>query len=317
MKLDRSKLKRYSVTERLSKVSTADFARECHPNPGFQIFLDALPNQLQAVQLRKLIEAMVNAIQRQKPILFLYGAHVVKVGLSPLLCQALREGWITYAATNGAGTIHDFELARFGRTSEDVGTSLENGSFGMALETGQEWNQALTVGNQAGLGLGMAVGNYLNNHPDAIPEWSITATASQLGRPITSHVAIGTDITHMHPEADGAVIGAVSYRDFELFCERVADLDDGGVVINAGSAVLMPEVFLKALSIARNLCPSVRNFTTANLDMIRHYRPGVNILHRPTQTSGQAIEIIGPHEIMLPLLFQAVCNAVDQVKRNL
>ncbi len=308
MPLDRRKLERYSIHDRPSLVTPSAFAKECVPGKSFEEFLQSLPNFLQANGLLDLIDCVVGAVQKDKPILVLYGAHVVKVGLSPLFCQALSEGWVTYAATNGAGTIHDLELARFGRTSEDVAASLDDGSFGMARETGTEWNEAVHEGSVAQIGLGEAVGRWILSHDGQTKGDSILATANERGRPVTSHVAIGTDITHSHPEANGADLGATSYRDFERLCERVIELHEGGVVINIGSAVILPEVFLKALAVARNLHGPVESFTAANLDMNRHYRPLQNILNRPTQKSGKALEIIGPHEILVPMLFQGVCE---------
>jgi hypothetical protein len=307
-KLDRNKLSRYSIRDRASKVSIDQSAALCRKGRSFSEFIEALPDLLQAQRLRELADAVVAAIRNGKPVLALFGAHLVKTGLSPIICQALREGWITYAATNGAGTIHDLELARFGITSEEVGDALEDGSFGMAEETGKEWNGAVRKGFAEGLGTGEAIGRWIRDQGGPHVEGSICATAIEVGRPLSAHVAIGTDIVHGHPEADGAAIGATSYRDFESLCSRIALLDGGGVVLNIGSAVILPEVFLKALSVARNLAGPVGDFTAANLDMIRHYRPTQNVLSRPTRNSGRALEIVGPHEILVPLLFQLVCE---------
>ena len=306
--LDRNKLKRYSILDRPSKVSMKEAAALCEKGRSFSDFVEGLPDVLQARKLLELADAVVAAIRSGKPVLAMFGAHLVKTGLSPLVCQALREGWITYAATNGAGTIHDLELARFGVTSEEVADSLEDGSFGMAAETGQEWNEAIRRGYEKGVGAGEAIGRWISERGGPYAAQSISATAVEVGRPLTAHVAIGTDIVHGHPEADGAAIGGASYRDFEALCERVALLNGGGVVLNIGSAVILPEVFLKALSVARNLAGPVADFTTANLDMIRHYRPTQNVLSRPTRSSGRALELVGPHEILVPLLFQTVCE---------
>jgi hypothetical protein len=306
---DRDRIKRYSIADRVSKVSTGQYAKRVAPGRSFQDFVEGLPDLLQSKALLELAEAVVKARRHSKPVFLLYGAHVVKAGLAPLLCQALEEGWVTYAATNGAGTIHDYELACHGHTSEDVAEALEDGSFGMALETGRDWNLAVREGAGRGIGLGQAVGEaILKSAPAERARDSIAATAARVGRPVTSHVAIGTDITHCHPEADGAALGKTSFQDFEVFRRRVAELHDGGVAINVGSAVILPEVFLKALSLARNLSGPVTGFTTANLDMIRHYRPRMNILERPTRASGKALEVTGPHEILIPLLFQMVCE---------
>lgn len=309
MSLDRTRLKRYSIEDRPSKVDDSLSGAPVAAGASFAEFLQSLPNILQARTLLDLIDAMAAAIRAGKPVLVLYGAHLVKTGLTPIICQALKEGWITFAASNGAGSIHDLELARFGQTSEDVAEALEDGSFGMAIETGTEWNQAVTAGRDRGLGLGDAIGAWIaEKNSRGGGGDSIMETAHRLGRPVTVHVAIGTDITHAHPEADGAAIGATTFRDFETLCERVCGLNEGGVVLNIGSAVILPEVFLKALGVARNLAGPVQSFTAANLDMNRHYRPTQNVLLRPTRNSGKALEVIGPHEILVPILFRGICE---------
>lgn len=309
MSLDRTRLKRYSIKDRPSKVDDSQSAGSVAAGGSFADFLRSIPKVLQANALLELIDAVTAAIRAGKPILVLYGAHLVKTGLTPIICQALSEGWITFAASNGAGSIHDLELARFGRTSEDVAESLEDGSFGMAVETGTEWNRAVIAGRDRGLGLGDAIGAWIaEKNSEGGGGDSIMETAHRLGRPVTVHVAIGTDITHAHPEADGAAIGETSFRDFETLCERVCGLNEGGVVLNIGSAVILPEVFLKALGVARNLAGPVGSFTAANLDMNRHYRPTQNVLLRPTRSSGKALEVNGPHEILVPMLFRGICE---------
>jgi hypothetical protein len=233
------------------------------------------------------------------------GAHPIKCGLNPVLVDAMRRGIIAAVAFNGAGAIHDFETAYQGETSEDVQRGLDDGSFGMVDETSRLMNAALAAGVETGLGAGEALGQTIiaANFPKR--DLSILATGAELGIPVTVHIAVGTDIIHQHPSANGAVLGETSYRDFQRFASVVAKLE-GGVVLNIGSAVIMPEVFLKALTIARNLGNTVETFTAATFDMIRQYRPSENVVRRPTHLGGQGFYIVGHHEIMIPLLFAAV-----------
>lgn len=234
------------------------------------------------------------------------GAHVIKAGLSPVLIDLMKDGWVGGLALNGAGIIHDFELAFAGRTSEDVGARIRTGRFGMAAETGDMLNRAISEGAASGLGLGEAVGRMIAGAKLPYAKWSLLATAYKLGIPVTVHVAVGTDIIHMHPEADGAAIGAASLRDFHLFCGLVRDLNGGGVFLNIGSAVILPEVFLKAVSLVRNQGGRLDDFSTAVFDFLKQYRPAENVARRPLGKKGRGFYFVGPHEILVPLLAAAL-----------
>jgi deoxyhypusine synthase len=268
-------------------------------------FLDGLPDILAARDLRIAASAIARAIQRDRPIVLGMGAHPLKVGLGPLIVDLIERGRLTALAMNGAGLVHDFELAWGGRTSEDVGPGLDRGLFGMARETGAFVNRAIRDGVVAGHGLGRAVGEAIAGERLPFRRLSVLAAAAKAGIPATVHVALGTDIVHMHPDADGAAIGEGSLRDFRLLAGAVARLE-GGVYVNLGSAVVMPEVFVKALNLARNLGHPVRTLTTVDMDFNRHYRPAVNVVARPTATGGRGIHLTGHHEIMFPLLWAAV-----------
>lgn len=244
-------------------------------------------------------------------MLFAMGAHLIKVGLSPIVVDLLQRGAIDGVAMNGAGCVHDLELARMGHTSEDVAASLEDGTFGMAHETATRLNEAIRRGALEGQGMGEAVGRDILEAGDPFAERSILATAARLEIPVTVHVAIGTDIHHMHPSADGAALGATSYRDFETLTGMVATLE-GGFFANVGSAVILPEVFLKSLALARNLGHQVARFTTLDLDFIRQYRPSVNVVERPTRRGGRGIALTGHHEILVPLLAAGVVEALGE-----
>jgi hypothetical protein len=256
---------------------------------------------LVARDLKSLASDIVRAHRQRKPVVFMMGAHVIKVGLSPLLIDLMECGIITAIALNGAGIIHDSELALFGITSEDVAANLFDGTFGMAKETGEFLNNAVKQGRNDGLGLGESVGKSLLEANAPNLSVSIVAKAYQMGIPVTVHVGVGTDIIHQQPSADGAAIGELSHRDFKILARHLTDLD-GGVVLNIGSAVVLPEVFLKALTVARNLGYPCKTFTTANFDMIQHYRPRLNVVTRPTMGGGQGYTFTGHHEIMIPLL---------------
>jgi hypothetical protein len=246
-------------------------------------------------------EAIVAAHRNQRPVILGMGAHPVKVGLSPVIIDLMRKGIINAFASNGASIIHDFEIAFMGRTSEDVDKELCAGTFGMGQETGQLINRAIIAGVGEGKGIGRSIGEFLNSSDFPNKESSIFSETCRLDIPATVHVAVGSDIIHMHPEADGAAIGEGSLRDFRLLAAVIADLE-GGVYVNLGSAVILPEVFLKALNVARNLGHKVEDFTTVNMDFIQHYRPAQNVLKRPTMNKGQSFAITGHHEIMFPLL---------------
>ncbi len=300
------KVRRYSLISRKSKVAAEKTAKPFNAGATFQEFIDSLPDILAASDLRSVISAIVKARKEDRPVVLAMGAHPIKVGLSPIIIDLIKSGVITAIATNGAAIIHDFEIAYSGHTSEDVAKELSDGSFGMAKETGVLLNRTIKQGAKRGQGLGMSVGEMISKGKRfKYKEMSIFATAYRLSIPATVHVAVGTDIIHMHPECDGGAIGQTSYYDFRLFASVVADLDRG-VFINLGSAVLMPEVFLKALTIARNLGHRVDNITTVTMDFNRHYRPMVNVVQRPTMSGGRGYYLTGHHEIMFPLLAAAV-----------
>jgi len=285
-------------------VSAAEFAHPPGEDRSFRAFLDSLPDVLVARDFRAVIDALATATQRKRGVVVMLGGHVVKTGLAPLLIDLMRRGVITHLAMNGSAAIHDYEVARFGATSEDVAAGLRDGTFGMADETGREMNQAFVNGMRNSQGMGESLGRALDAQPKlSNPELSLLLNAFRLGVPATVHAALGAEIIHQHPEANGAAIGDTSHRDFRRLAASLSQIDDGGVVLNLGSAVIMPEVFLKALTIARNLdAGKPRNFVTVDLDMQRHYRPRMNVVQRPTLEGGKGYEITGHHEVMVPLL---------------
>lgn len=305
--INASDLKTYPLKKRHSKVRLSDLAVPWKRGGTFSTFFSRLPNILAVTTLRAVTQAIVKAHRRRRPVILGIGAHVIKVGLSPIITDLMERGIITAVAMNGAGIIHDFELAFMGHTSEEVDAEIDNGRFGMAEETGQILNDAITRGAKDGQGLGEAIGRYMNQTADQFPNRavSILATGAKLGLPVTVHVAVGTDIIHMHPSADGAAIGATSLLDFRRLTAVVAGME-GGVYLNVGSAVILPEVFLKTLSLGRNLGHPIANITTVNMDFLSHYRPQTNVVRRPTQKGGQGYSLTGHHEIMLPLLAAAV-----------
>jgi hypothetical protein len=303
--LDLSKVKTYSIKTRKSKVSLRDFARPYTPSSSFKQFWEGLPQILAAQNFREVVQAIAQAKRDQKVIVVGIGAHPIKVGLNPLLIQLIEAGIIDCLAMNGAGIIHDLELALAGKTSEEVEESIDGGAFGMAQETSVLLNDFIGEGVKKGLGIGEAIGKRLLSEDFPYRQHSLLATCARLEIPVTVHVAIGTDIIHMHPSANGGAIGEGSLRDFQKLTAVVAQLQ-GGVYLNIGSAVILPEVFLKALTLARNLGHEVLGFTTVNMDFIQHYRPTTNVVKRPTQQSGQGYTLIGHHEIMIPLLVAAL-----------
>jgi hypothetical protein len=309
--LDFAKIRTFPVAERANKVALEAFARVHEPGTSFREFLARLPDFLAVQDFKKTVRAVAAAVRGQRPVVLMMGAHAIKVGLNPILVAALRRGVISAIATNGAGAIHDFELCYQGETSEDVQRGLNDGSFGMADETGRMMNAALGEGIARGLGAGRALGQALRAARQPNTHLSLLATAAELDVPLTVHIAIGTDIIHQHPTTDGAVLGEATWRDFQTFAAVCAQLE-GGVVLNVGSTVIMPEVFLKALTVARNLGHKVERFTTATFDMIRHYRPAENVQRRPTALGGQGFYLVGHHEIMIPLLFAAVTEELAQ-----
>jgi len=301
--LDFSQIRTYPVANRANKVALEAFSKPHTPGTTFREFLRNLPDFLAATDLKKTVSAIAAAVRNRRPVVLMMGAHSIKVGLNPVLIDAMRRGILNAIAFNGAGAIHDFELCYQGETSEDVQRGLNDGTFGMVDETGRMMNAALADGLSRGLGAGRALGEATAGFPNR--HLSLLATGADLGIPITVHIAIGTDIIHQHPTTNGEVLGEASYRDFQTFASVCAQLE-GGVVLNVGSAVIMPEVFLKALTIARNLGHKVEKFTTATFDMTRHYRPGENVQRRPTAMGGQGFYIVGHHELNIPLLFAAV-----------
>ncbi|HEV7992254.1 MAG TPA: hypothetical protein VGP25_10560 [Gemmatimonadaceae bacterium] len=300
------------VAVRPNKVSARDFAHPPGDDRSFRAFLHALPDVLVARDFRAVVDAIVTAARRSRGVVVMLGGHVVKTGLAPVLIDLMQRKIVTHVAMNGSGAIHDYEVARFGATSEDVAAGLKDGTFGMADETGREMNEAFVAGMRDAIGMGEALGRALDRAEHlANPELSIVLAAYRLGVPLTVHAALGAEIIHQHPAANGAAIGDTSHRDFRRLAHSLAALDDGGVVLNLGSAVIMPEVFLKALTVARNLgAGKPQSFTSVDLDMQRHYRPRVNVVQRPTMQSGRGYEITGHHEIMVPLLAWAVVDAL-------
>jgi hypothetical protein len=302
---DLSGVRTYPLASRSSKATADDFATRYVAGSGVKGLIDSLPSMLGAADFKAVIAAMHAARAKDRGIIWGLGAHVIKVGLSPVLIDLMERGYISALATNGAGVIHDFEVALSGGTSEDVEAALGPGRFGMAEETGRLLNGAINDGVAKGMGLGQAVGTYLLAGGAAYGHLSILASAARLQIPVTVHVALGTDIIHMHPDASGARIGEGSLRDFRYFCSSVAALA-GGVYLNCGSAVVLPEVFLKAVALARNRGASLDGLTTVNLDFVRLYRPQTNVVSRPVAGIGRGFSLTGHHEIMLPLLAAAL-----------
>ena len=308
-KIDLTRIRTVDLEARKSKVSTEDFAGILKKGSSFRDFYDSMPAFLAVNNLRAVVDAITHAYARKKMVIFMMGAHVIKVGLSPLITDLMKKGVVKAVALNGAGVIHDTEIAMVGRTSEDVGEGIKDGSFGMVKQTAVFINGAINEGFKKGLGIGEAVGLNIAREKLKYRRLSILATGYETGVPVTAHVAIGTDIIHQHPSANGMAIGEGSLLDFRNFIYSVSKLE-GGVAVNFGSAVVLPEVFLKAVTVARNLGYRIKVFTTANFDMISHYRPYQNILSRPTSTGGKGYNIIGHHEIMIPLLYRSVIEKI-------
>lgn len=306
--IDLAGLKTISLSDRGGKVRQSDFAKAYEPGSGLSGWLQTLPHILAGDSFRSVVDAICSARAKGRPVIWGMGGHVIKCGLAPVLIDLMRRGFATGFAMNGSASIHDFEIALAGHTSEDVEAVLPDGRFGAAEETGREWNAALT----AQLGIGEALGRALERlSPPAHAPASLLVQAWRARVPVTVHVAIGTDTPHTHPAVDSRALGGATHHDFRLFCSMVSELNNGGVYVNAGSAVVLPEVFLKALSCVRNLGHEVRDFTTVNLDFLQHYRPRVNVLERPhAQAGGKGFALTGHHEIMIPLLAAALieCN---------
>lgn len=311
--MDLSGVTTYPLAERTNKVSLQhDFAGEISAGMSVADLLAALPNQLGGESLNAVIEAVVRAREKDRPVVVAIGGHVIKCGLQPVLKVLIEAGVITAVAMNGSATIHDYELSLIGETSEDVGAVLHCGTFGMAEETGRDINRALKAGVSRGEGYGEALGRFIVESENPFRGASLLAACFEKGIPATVHVAVGTDIIHQHPQCDGAVLGQATFTDFRLFTTVVSGLGNGGVFINIGSAVIMPEVFLKALSIAQNMGFHVDHFTTANFDMTQHYRPLQNVVKRPTAGDSRGLTITGHHEIMLPLLVAGILDRIKQ-----
>lgn len=302
---DLSGVKTYPLNSRPSKVGVSQFAKPYQKGSGVGAWLDGLPSVLAAADFKAVVQALLAARRADRAIIWGLGAHVLKTGLSPVLVDLMTRGFVSAIATNGAGIIHDFEIALAGATSEDVDSTLGAGKFGMAEETGAELNRAIVDGAAKGMGLGQSVGKYLHERQPPYSALSIAASAWRQGIPLTAHVGIGTDIIHMHPQASGAAIGETSLRDFRYFVSSVARLE-GGVYLNCGSAVVLPEVFLKAVAIARNDGRSLDGLTTVNLDFLRQYRPQTNVVSRPTAGVGKGYSLTGHHELLIPLLAAAL-----------
>lgn len=309
---DFSRLTTVPIAARRNKVDPTLLAHPPGADRSFDAFWASLPHLLAASDLRYVVERLAAAAGKQGVVAML-GGHVVKVGLGPLLIELLRRRVITHVAMNGSAAIHDFELAAFGGTSEDVAAGLGDGTFGMAEETGREMNAAIAAGAKSNQGTGEALAAHLGARRE-LPgrAASILLACRELGVPVTVHAAIGAEITHQHPTADGAAIGATSHRDFKRLAGSLPTIDHGGVVLNLGSAVMMPEVFLKALTVARNLNQGKpTDFTAVDCDMQRHYRPRVNVVERPTQAGGRGIQLTGHHEILFPLICWGVLSVLD------
>jgi len=307
--IDPTRVRTVPLARRPSKVAAASLGAPVRAGLSVRRFLDGLPDILAARDLRDAAGRVAAAIRARRPVVLGMGAHAIKVGLGPAIVDLVERGRLAAIAINGAGLVHDFEMAWGGRTSEDVGPGLDRGLFGMARETGEFVNRATREGVAAGLGLGRAVGDAIEAARLPHRRTSILAAAARAGVPVTVHVAVGTDIVHMHPDADGAAIGEGSMRDFRQLAAVVGRLERG-VYMNLGSAVVLPEVFVKALNLARNLGHRVRHLTTIDMDFQRHYRPAVNVIARPTAMGGRGIQLTGHHEIMFPLLWAAVEEAL-------
>jgi hypothetical protein len=307
---DLSRVTTYPLASRPSKARAEDFARPFTKGGGIADWLDRLPKVLAAQDLKAIVSRMLRAKKEGGGVIWGLGAHVIKTGLSPIVIDLMRRGFVSALATNGAGIIHDFEIAISGATSEDVDETLGPGRFGMADETGRLLNEAIAQGVKDGLGIGQAVGAYLRRSSSAHLPLSVAAAAAHLDIPLTVHVAIGTDIIHMHPAASGSALGEGSLRDFRYFVSNVARLERG-VFLNCGSAVVLPEVFLKAVALARNHGRPLTDLTTVNLDFARLYRPQTNVVSRPTKGIGAGYSLTGHHELLIPLLAAALIEADD------
>jgi deoxyhypusine synthase len=304
--IDLSQISTYPLASRPSKVTADDFAKPLASDSSTKEFLNSLPDILAARELRELAGLIRDAKQKGRAVIAGLGGHVIKTGLAPILIDLMQRGYVTSFALNGSAVIHDFEIALVGATSEDVDATLGSGSFGMAEDTGRIINEATAAGARDNIGMGEAIGRQLQLMRPDFADKSLLHAAYEAGVPVTVHVAIGTDIVHIHPSADGASIGQTTLRDFRLLCSLVREIDGGGVYLNLGSAVVLPEVFLKTVTVVRNLGHKLQGFSTANFDFIQQYRPLTNVVRRPVAGSGRGFSFIGHHEIMIPLLAAAV-----------
>ena len=309
--IDISKVRTISIVNRKNKVGTQDFASIHQKNSTFQTFWNSLPSILKSEDLREFVDYIVSGFQKNKPLIWMMGAHVIKCGLSPVVIDLIQRKVISAIALNGAGAIHDVEAAYWGQTSEDVAENLKNGTFGMSKDTAKILNETIYLDHEKDLGFGEILGKkILSDDPEYLKN-SILANTYKNDVPVTVHVGLGTDIVHQHKNVNGAAIGERSIRDFRILANVISRLGDGGVVLNVGSTVILPEVFLKALTVARNIGCSVENFYTADFDMIQHYRPRVNVVQRPTFGGGKGFQFTGHHEIMIPLLAAAIIERLD------
>ncbi len=299
---DLDSVRNYPLKSRSSKVSVEYFCRRHQKGAGVSEFLVNLPDILGAKSLKELAHAIINAQRAGRGIIWGLGGHVIKTGLSPVLIDLMDRGFVSALAMNGSCIIHDYEIALTGSTSEEVDTQLQHGAFGMAEETGRDINSAIRDGNEAGLGIGESIGRFLAELKPVHGRYSLLQQAYLRNIPVTVHVTVGADIVHNHPSVSPAAVGEASHRDFRLLASLIAQLDRGGVYLNCGSAVTLPEVFLKCVTLLRNSGRDLSAFTTANLDFIQHYRPMENVVRRPVQNSGRGIAITGHHEIVIPLL---------------
>ncbi|MFO8164214.1 MAG: hypothetical protein ACQEQO_04755 [Thermodesulfobacteriota bacterium] len=306
-------VKTYPLKKRHSKVSVRDFGSSWKAGNTMDLWLESLPNILAGNDLRKLVGRLTIAVKEKKTIILAMGAHPIKVGLSPIILDLMERGIISGIAMNGAGIIHDLEVAMVGATSEDVDNEISDGSFGMAEETGAFLNNAIREGAKKGIGLGYSIGSKILKASFPYSNFSLLAGAVRMNIPSTVHVAIGTDIIHFHPSVDGSAIGKTSHLDFRIFASLVSHLD-GGVYINLGSAVILPEVFLKSLTLVRNLGFNAKTFTTVDMDFIKHYRPMMNVVKRPTLEGGEGFSLTGHNEIMFPLLAAALIERLENKK---
>jgi len=304
-------VKSYPLKKRSSKVKIDDFGYAWKPGGSMNQWLNSLPKILAGNDFTEIVDRFVRASVSNKTIILAMGAHAIKVGLNPIILDLLNRRILSGLAMNGAGIIHDAEVAMVGCTSEDVAGQIGTGNFGMSEETGKHLNAAISEGAKQGLGIGRSVGAMLIRENFPYNRYSLLARAYELDIPVTVHVAIGTDIIHFHPNVDGASVGKASHLDFRIFARLVSTLEGGGF-INLGSAVVLPEVFLKALTLVRNLGYPVKDFTTVNMDFIRHYRPMTNVVHRPTLDGGKGYNLVGHHEIMFPLLAAAVIERLKE-----